>query len=832
MKKQILLFCISLITVTSSFAQWNIGGVPFNRFDNSATGPLINQRRSWGFGDFSTNGTNPLARVHINDFYCQFTPNFAAGQLFRTDGTLGNLNVWTFFTGATAATSTEKFSLYTLPNSSEVNLQATEQTGELIFRTADTTERFRIRDTADQIIAFRNPGTVGLFLPQNNAKFSIHDRSISGTNFENTILLRAWGRGFYTGSDPNGINTNFTLAEFIQNRDNSADAGILIQGSRASGSNADVAFIDLGNNDITNGGDHVLARVAVGIETPQLADPSLERGAYRIYTNAGINSSQTGNDSIGLLERFRITSNGWVGIGNFNNSNGAYGVGQPGYIGAKLDIDGDLRIRRVTEDSTLTHVLVVDPTDSNRVHFRDLASLTGQLGNLCSDPANPLQGDYRIPLNSFDFRFTGFNANPNRNRVSIGLPCNSLLFAKFTVSQNNTGNVNQSTAAIRGANVNIANTTSTPYTLRGIWGVAAGSQNSKNTRIGGDFRANTITTNSSGANIGVRGIAGNLPTFGLASSYHIGGLFYSSSSYINSNISIGVAGIANGGSTSNIGVYGDAPDLSTSLGPNYAGYFNGDLLYTTQFGSSDAMFKTDLDSIDNAIEIIEKLKPRTYLYDISTFQGKINFSNKKQYGFVAQDVETVLPELVGTAVQPGKMDTLGNVIFPDFSFKTLNYNGFFAILTKGIQEQQNIIDSLENLITNQDSINNTLYTMIAGCCSNNNAMMMNNGNGGNNIMNTTDVTLSDAKSIILNSAVPNPFADMTTITYVLTNEVRKAQMLFYDVNGKLINSVDLTPTEGQGRLNVFADDLSNGVYTYTLVADGQIIDTKRMIKNK
>ena len=35
---------------------------------------------------------------------------------------------------------------------------------------------------------------------------------------------------------------------------------------------------------------------------------------------------------------------------------------------------------------------------------------------------------------------------------------------------------------------------------------------------------------------------------------------------------------------------------------------------------------------------------------------------------------------------------------------------------------------------------------------------------------------------------------------------------------------------GEGQLSVFAEDLSSGTYTYALVADGQVVDTKRMIK--
>ena len=56
-------------------------------------------------------------------------------------------------------------------------------------------------------------------------------------------------------------------------------------------------------------------------------------------------------------------------------------------------------------------------------------------------------------------------------------------------------------------------------------------------------------------------------------------------------------------------------------------------------------------------------------------------------------------------------------------------------------------------------------------------------------------------------------------------------MLFYNASGKLIQSVDLNE-KGKGSLNVFASDLSNGIYTYTLVVDGKIIETKKMLKQQ
>ncbi len=114
---------------------------------------------------------------------------------------------------------------------------------------------------------------------------------------------------------------------------------------------------------------------------------------------------------------------------------------------------------------------------------------------------------------------------------------------------------------------------------------------------------------------------------------------------------------------------------------------------------------------------------------------------------------------------------------------------------------------------------------------NNNNLMQSDTNNYKSLSSTTltDVELSNKNTVVLFQNVPNPFAEQTSISYYLPDNIQRAQILFFEQSGKIIKTVDLTE-KGKGVLNVFANDLSNGMYTYSLIIDGQTIETKKMIK--
>ncbi len=270
---------------------------------------------------------------------------------------------------------------------------------------------------------------------------------------------------------------------------------------------------------------------------------------------------------------------------------------------------------------------------------------------------------------------------------------------------------------------------------------------------------------------------------------------------------------------------------------------------------SDQMFKTNVDTISNALSIIEQLQPKSYFFDTINFNGpgKFDFQSVKQYGFIAQELEETLPELVHTMTKSAYIDTLGNIINGEYQYKALNYIALIPILSKAIQELSFKNDSLIGVVAESSSVINgyqnqieqltannqhmqeeiqQIKSLITACCGTSGAeFRLNEDIESPQSKFHQDVQLADSERVVLEQNVPNPFAENTFINYSIDEKVQKAAILFYNAQGRLIRSVEVNG-RGPGQLNVFAPDLSSGIYTYSLVIDGQISATKKMVKTK
>jgi hypothetical protein len=95
--------------------------------------------------------------------------------------------------------------------------------------------------------------------------------------------------------------------------------------------------------------------------------------------------------------------------------------------------------------------------------------------------------------------------------------------------------------------------------------------------------------------------------------------------------------------------------------------------------ASDVRLKKDIADIEYGIDTVKSLKPRKY---------KLKSSDVEQVGFVAQEMELHVPEIVTTGINPDNVEQKG-----------IAYGQLTAVLTKAMQEQQTIIETLEARIT-------------------------------------------------------------------------------------------------------------------------------------
>jgi len=651
-----------------------------------------------------------------------------------------------------------------------------------------------------------------------------------------------------------------------------------------------------------------------------------------------------------LASTLPTTNFGMVGIGNYSPT--GPNTALVDIVDAKLDIDGDLRIRTVTRDTTLTRVLVIDSTDHNRVHWTDVALGTNGLacwdlnGDGIQDPAEDVNSDgnwdaldcqgavgpqgvagingmdgvdgavgpqgpqgpagasvnahngtsfsttlpdyiafgqnvnaggdpgqllnhREIPMNNNNIYFTDDNATNGTisNRIGIGT---SGPLARLHIKVN--PNITQApTTGLRLDNSHSGNTsgTSNKGILNNVTGVNKDNQglivnvsNGYNTNTGVTVNTNStnvgVGSNRGGSfrsldgmnNHGVGGTASSGATFGetntgvsgnASGNYsNIGGNYNATGNaatgtYANYGIRIH----ANGTPTYNIGIDSRVSDPSA---PNaYAGYFVGNLHVQGQVSStngtiiaSDQQFKQNVNDLTGAMSLIAQLQPRTFYFDTVGYD-QFQFESDQQMGLIAQEVENVLPNIVSSTSTIPELDSIGVVVVPAVDYKQVEYDELIPLLIAGMQEQQSEIDSKDSLINNLNDrltqLENCLSNILPELC-NTNAMMVEDTPEATQqrLAEIIEVELRDGQNIVLNQNVPNPFAERTVITYSIPETVGKAQIHFYNGQGALINTVEINE-RGDGQMNVFANDLSSGVYTYSLVADGKVVATKRMVKH-
>ncbi len=105
---------------------------------------------------------------------------------------------------------------------------------------------------------------------------------------------------------------------------------------------------------------------------------------------------------------------------------------------------------------------------------------------------------------------------------------------------------------------------------------------------------------------------------------------------------------------------------------NVSGTISGNSAFAM---ASDARFKKDVAPIADALGVINQLQGVRYTFDQANFPSK-NFEAGRQLGFIAQQIESILPEVVRTDAE---------------GYKSVQYSQLTPLLVEGMKAQQTIL---------------------------------------------------------------------------------------------------------------------------------------------
>lgn len=250
---------------------------------------------------------------------------------------------------------------------------------------------------------------------------------------------------------------------------------------------------------------------------------------------------------------------------------------------------------------------------------------------------------------------------------------------------------------------------------------------------------------------------------------------------------------------------------------------------------SDGRFKKDISENVPGLTFINELRPVTYHYNIHNLNKFISpaeaqqskgvvkeredsQSSNKQVdeasmiakekilytGFVAQEVENAAKKLnydfSGVHKPANSSDVYG-----------LSYSDFVVPLVKAVQELSKKNEELEKKADRVEELETRIARLEALLSNEKNAV------------NTANLT-----TISLQQNTPNPFSGATVIAYNIPENSKSAQLVIKDLNGKTLSTMALQPGK-RGSVNVDGTMLSSGTYNYSIIVNGKVIATKKMV---
>lgn len=270
--------------------------------------------------------------------------------------------------------------------------------------------------------------------------------------------------------------------------------------------------------------------------------------------------------------------------------------------------------------------------------------------------------------------------------------------------------------------------------------------------------------------------SGNFYASGMNATLNLGNTDH----YIKSDFGYGVSIGTSGSWGASLRLTQYSKKVGVFRDPSYTLDVDGDIRANSTVYSSDARLKTNVNELSEKVKLLSKLKGVSYNYLKEQPDGTKGADKTTHFGFIAQDLQKVYPELV-SADKDGIL--------------AVDYISLIPLLVDRLNDQTKEIEQLK-------------------------AAIITSGIDKNSSSNKSKANV--------NQNNPNPFSENTEIKCFIPKEASSAYIYIYDLQGSQKRAIAIAD-KGDVITTIKAGDLTAGLYLYSLVVDNQIVDTKKMI---
>ena len=309
--------------------------------------------------------------------------------------------------------------------------------------------------------------------------------------------------------------------------------------------------------------------------------------------------------------------------------------------------------------------------------------------------------------------------------------------------------------------------------------------------------------------------AQNISLYGSVGSASSSGCYY--------GLATSIFGLASNGSA----VYGSSVPVIANITGKYAGYFYGNTYVSGTLTANSLVTPSDLSLKENISALSDRTSDYTTLHNLMNMnvvqynykKKEVNSDNihvtdeslatgftkeeiiekidaiekekakRLHFGLIAQELQTIYPNLVEENEE---------------GYLSVNYVELVPILIRSIQELKQEVDELRGIEETARKAKQSTPTAVTSEISTNTSTLYQN--------------------------TPNPFKEQTIIRYRLANDAKNAAICIFDMQGKLLKKYPVS--SGTDSITISGYELGEGMFLYTLMVNGQEIDTKRMILTK